>query len=141
MHVDVDVIERAIAGNDDAFLQMIHAYKMDLYKTALAYLRNEDDALEAVQEVTYRAYRHITTLKNKRYAKTWLIRIMINYCHDLFHNRQRVVHNEQLIHLKGTNDDYNRLELDDLDRETGLIYVEVFEYPLWITGDEKIKIK
>lgn len=113
MQVDEDVIEQAIAGDDDAFLQMIHAYKIDLYKTALAYLRSEDDALEAVQEVTYRAYRSIKTLKNKHYAKTWLIRIMINYCHDQFRKQKRVVHNEELIQIKGVQDDYSRMELED----------------------------
>ena len=81
------VIKRAINGDDNAFLQVIDAYKIDLYKTALAYLRNEEDALEAIQEVTYRAYQNISNVRNKQYIKTWLIRIMINYCND------------QLIHL------------------------------------------
>ena len=58
------------------------------YRTALAYLKNEGDALEAVQEVTFRAYEKIHSLKKPEYAKTWLVRIMMNYCRDVLHKQK-----------------------------------------------------
>jgi DNA-directed RNA polymerase specialized sigma24 family protein len=61
------LVEKAIKGNNDAFLQLIQTYKVDLYKTALSFLRNEEEALEAIQEVTYRAYKGIRKLKEAAY--------------------------------------------------------------------------
>lgn len=113
MQLDSEVIQQAMDGDDDAFLTLIHAYKIDLYKTALAYLRNEHDALEAIQEVTYRAYRNIRKLRNKKYAKTWLMRIMINYCNDQFNKHKRLVFSEKLSDIEGVSDDYRRMELED----------------------------
>lgn len=82
LHHDKKNTQRAIKGNDDAFVKLIGRYKLDLYRTALSYLRNEEEALEAIQEVTYRAYKNIGTVRDAQFVKTWLIRIMINYCID-----------------------------------------------------------
>ena len=49
------LVKAAIKGNDQAFLELIQLYKIELYKTALSFSRNEEEALEAIQEVTYRA--------------------------------------------------------------------------------------
>ncbi|AYC30071.1 sigma-70 family RNA polymerase sigma factor [Paenisporosarcina cavernae] len=87
--MELDEIKRAIDGDDEAFLTLFSTYQVDLYKTALAFLRNEHDAVEAIQEVTYRAYKKIHTVKEPSYAKTWLIRIMINYCQDQIKRKKR----------------------------------------------------
>ncbi|PZT57794.1 hypothetical protein DN757_00095 [Paenibacillus silvae] len=42
-----------------------------LYRIAYAYLHNEGDALEAIQESTYRAYRNLKKLKEPSYFSTW----------------------------------------------------------------------
>lgn len=52
-----------------------------LYRIAYAYLHNEGDALEAIQESTYRAYRKLKTKEPSCFG-TWLIRILLNYCAD-----------------------------------------------------------
>lgn len=82
---------RAKQGDDEAFYALLQEHKEPLYKTAYAYLKNQQDALEAIQEVTFRAYKSIRKLKEPRYAKTWLTRIMINYCVDECKHRKRAV--------------------------------------------------
>lgn len=79
---DRELAERAISGDAEAFVQLMELYKASLYRTAYAFLKSEHAAVEAVQEVTARAFRNIGRLKEPKYAKTWLIRIMINYCQD-----------------------------------------------------------
>ena len=51
-----------------------------LYKVAMAMLKNEDDALDAIQNALLRAYERLDTLRNEEYFRTWLVRIMINAC-------------------------------------------------------------
>lgn len=84
-----DLFIRARKREELAFAEFIGEHKVQLYRTAFSYFRNEQDALEAVQEVTYRAYTKIHTVKKPEYAKTWLIRIMINYCLNEMKKRQR----------------------------------------------------
>jgi RNA polymerase sigma-70 factor (TIGR02954 family) len=107
------LVRKAIRGDDQAFLQLLHLHKIDLYKTALSFLRNQEDALEAVQEVTYRAYKSIRTLKEATYFKTWLIRIMINYCNDQLKKSKRVVFNDELLKQQGITEKHDLLELTD----------------------------
>lgn len=107
------LVKRAIKGNDDAFLQLIQTYKVDLYKTALSFLRNEEEALEAIQEVTYRAYKGIRKIKEASYFKTWLIRIMINYCNDQLKKQKRVVINEEVLESIGVTENHSEMELRD----------------------------
>jgi hypothetical protein len=45
LNADIQLVKNAIKGNDAAFLQLIQLYKIDLYKTALSFLRNEEEAL------------------------------------------------------------------------------------------------
>lgn len=51
-----------------------------LYKVAMAMLKNEDDALDAIQNALLRAYERLDTLRNEEYFRTWLVRILINAC-------------------------------------------------------------
>lgn len=69
-------------GDHEAFHHLISSKKMKLYSIAFAYLKDEIDALEAIQEMTYRAFTKLKKLKEPRYFQTWLIRILINICID-----------------------------------------------------------
>lgn len=86
--MDIKLIDQAKARNEQAFLQMMQWVEVDLYKTAYSFLHTEHDALEAVQEVTVRIYQQLPKLRQPVYAKTWMIRIMINYCQDQLKRRK-----------------------------------------------------
>lgn len=110
---EIELVKKAIRGDDKAFLQWMFIHKDALYRTALAYLKNEEEALEAVQEVTFRAYEKMKTLRMPEYAKTWLIRIMMNYCHDFLQQKKRFVSKEIYFDLSGVSDDYTYLEVEE----------------------------
>lgn len=84
-----DLVNKAQHGDDQAFYALISQNRNKLYGTAMQYLRNESQALEAVQEVTCRVYLKLNTLKNSEYFSTWLIRVMINYCLDELRRQKR----------------------------------------------------
>ncbi len=52
------LVRKAIKGDEEAFLALIHSYEEALYRTAISYLKNEGDALEALQEVTLYRYKN-----------------------------------------------------------------------------------
>lgn len=78
-------------GDDEAFYELVCAEKERLYRIAYAYLKNEADALEALQEATCRAYLKLRKLKEARYFQTWLTRILIHYCIDEQKRKRRVL--------------------------------------------------
>lgn len=113
MNADGQLVKRAIKGDDQAFVEILQLYKVDLYKTALAYLKSRDEAIEAMQEVTYRAYKNIHQLRDSSYVKTWLIRIMINYCNDQLKKKKREVLGEEFLQVQGISEDHSGLEIKD----------------------------
>ena len=129
---DTELVAQAIAGDDDAFLALMLTHKEALYLTALAYLKNKEDALEAVQEVTFRAYEKIHSLKKPEYAKTWLVRIMMNYCRDALHKQKRLLLNENLVMQQGFSEDYTYLEVEEAlvrltDEQRELIHLKYLQ--------------
>lgn len=127
----VEIANKAIKGDDQAFLQVMQLYKDTLYRTAFAFLKNEHDALEAMQEVTFRAYQKIHTIKEPTYMKTWLVRIMMNYCQDQLKKRKRY-NSSETLQEKGFTEDTTRLEIDEAiasltSGEQQLIFLKYFQ--------------
>lgn len=52
------------------------------YRLAYQYVKNENDALDMVQESAYRAYRDCRKVREPAYLNTWIYRIVINTCLD-----------------------------------------------------------
>lgn len=48
------------------------------YRLAYSYVRNQEDALDVVQNAICKALDHYTSLKNENAVKTWFYRILVN---------------------------------------------------------------
>lgn len=147
------LVKKAIKGEQEAFLALLHLYEEALYRTAISYLKNEGDALEAVQEVTYRAFRSIKKVKQPAYFKTWLIRIMMNYCQDVLKKSRREVLEETILMKQGITEDFTFLEVEEAllnlsDYERELLHLKYFEdvkikeiAAMWNTPEGTIKTR
>lgn len=74
----LQLIKKAQKRDDAAFLTLFQIYEKDIYRIAYIYVKNEEDALDIVQEVAYRSFSNIKALKNPEFFKTWLLKITIN---------------------------------------------------------------
>ena len=63
-----------------------------LYSTAKTILFSDYDCADAIQETIVKAFSNVGTLKNDNYARTWLIRILINECSVLCVNPVNLSH-------------------------------------------------
>ncbi|WP_242967889.1 sigma-70 family RNA polymerase sigma factor [Tepidibacter mesophilus] len=84
-----------------------------LYKFAYTYVKNQQEALDIVQESIYKALSSINTLKNIDYMKSWLYKIIINTSINHIRKTKRVIVIDEL------NDKYECKE-DDLDSNIDL---------------------
>lgn len=89
--MDVTLVKKAQEGDDIAFLQLFQQYEKDIYRMSFVYVKNENDALDVVQEVAYRSFKNIHTLKSPQYFKTWLIKITNTCSIDLIRKNKKVV--------------------------------------------------
>lgn len=48
------------------------------YRLAYSYVRNQEDALDIVQNAVCKALEHYETLKNEDAVRTWFYRIVVN---------------------------------------------------------------
>ncbi|MGL5751188.1 MAG: RNA polymerase sigma factor [Paraclostridium sp.] len=76
----VKLVKKSKKGNSLAFSTLIKHYEKDLYRVAIAITKNNEDALDCIQESILKAYTNIQNLKQDEYFKTWLIKILINQC-------------------------------------------------------------
>ncbi len=120
----MSIINEAKKGNSEAFVTLIEQYKIQMYKTAKAILKNEDDVCDAIQEALESVYKNINTLKKEKYFKTWLIRITINKCYDIIESnnkninkieKQVIEYEEKEDNLEGNLDLERALSLIDND--------------------------
>lgn len=84
-------MKKAQSGDDKAFLKLFQQYETEVYRMAYVYVKNENDALDVVQEVAYRSFKNIKSLKKPEYFKTWLIRITITHAIDCLGIAKKVV--------------------------------------------------
>ena len=61
-----------------------------LYSTAKTILYSDQDCADAIQDTIVKAFSKIQTLKNDKYAKTWLIRILINECYTILRKSSKL---------------------------------------------------
>ncbi|MEK4007447.1 sigma-70 family RNA polymerase sigma factor [Paenibacillus sp. FSL H3-0333] len=81
---------RHLNEQEQLFINRVLEQKKILYSIAYSYLRSEAEALEMVQETTYRAWVKRGSLKDEDRFAPWLTRILINCCKDELKRRKRV---------------------------------------------------
>lgn len=62
----------------DKLIDCIQKNEKKMYRIAYSYLKNEEMALDTVQDTVEKAIRKIESLKEEQYLETWLYRILIN---------------------------------------------------------------
>ena len=77
---DEQLVSRTLAGDRDAFGELVHKYQQMVFAYAFQKLRNEVDAQDVMQEVFLRAYRNLYSLRHPHRFRSWLYAIMSNEC-------------------------------------------------------------
>ncbi|MEG1311046.1 MAG: sigma-70 family RNA polymerase sigma factor [Peptostreptococcaceae bacterium] len=117
------LIKKAIKGDNEAFITLIDKHELTMYKTAKAILNNEEDIGDAIQETILSAYKSINNLKNSKYFKTWLTRILINKCNDIVRVNKNIVFIEKYTKEEFYEEDIDgRLEFDECFEKLGSEY-------------------
>ena len=79
---DDELLARHVAGDGDAFGELVRRHRDRLWAVALRTLGNPEDAADALQDAFVSAYRRAETYRGDAQVTTWLHRIVLNACLD-----------------------------------------------------------
>ncbi|MEB1809230.1 MAG: sigma-70 family RNA polymerase sigma factor [Bacillaceae bacterium] len=88
---EIKVVKRAQQGDKEAFVQLIEQHRNSMYRMALTIVHSKEACEDALSEAITKAYEKITTLREPKYFKTWLMRIVMNESYSIVRERKRVV--------------------------------------------------
>jgi len=77
-----------VAGDHEAFGELVRRHQDRLWAVALRTLGNRDDAADAVQNALLSAFRNAASFRGDAAVTTWLHRVVVNACLDLVRRRQ-----------------------------------------------------
>lgn len=81
------LVQRAKEREPEAFTELMQFHMKDMYRAALAILMNDEDAADAIQDTILACWEKIDGLREARYFRTWMTRILINKCYDMQRKR------------------------------------------------------
>ncbi len=84
-----DLVSRLRRGDENAFERLVREQGGRLLSVARRFLRDEEEARDAVQECFLSAYRALDRFDQGSRLSTWLHRIVINACLMRLRSRQR----------------------------------------------------
>lgn len=105
------LVQKAKAGDRDAFAALVSAYEGKIYNFALRYLGNREDAMDASQEVFLRVFRFLPGFQEESGFSTWIYRIGVNVCKDMLAKRTK--RGELPLELPDEDEDYRTAEVAD----------------------------
>ena len=71
--------------------QLIIDSEETMYHIAKSLLYNDADCADAIQEAIVKAFSKLHTLKDDSYARTWLIRIVMNECYTIMRREKKII--------------------------------------------------
>jgi len=112
-----------VQGDREALVPIMEHHYQRLYRIALSYLRNADDALEAVQEAFVKAFQNAAKWDQASEVGPWLTRIVINDAIDRYRQGRRRIAREEPLE----GDHNGRFKVDEPSPERRVQSLEVAE--------------
>lgn len=98
----------------DTLIAYIQENQERLYKMAYMYTRNQELALDVVQEAITKSLENISKLRNEEYVKTWFYRILINEAIKASKNTKSFIDYETITNELSSQSNENEL-IENID--------------------------
>jgi len=78
------------------FIAEIETCSDMMYRVAWSILRNDADVQDALQDAALKAWEKRDKLRDEKFFRTWITRILINACYDTQRKRRRIVSMDEI---------------------------------------------
>ncbi|MBO5424191.1 MAG: sigma-70 family RNA polymerase sigma factor [Lachnospiraceae bacterium] len=106
--------------------ELIIRNENSLYHIAKSLLYSDEDCKDAIQETIVKAFTKLHTLKKDEFAKSWLVRILINECYTIMRYEKKMV-------------SINEMQ-DDLEIEESGDYSDLYEAIMHLKEEQRLCI-
>jgi RNA polymerase sigma-70 factor (ECF subfamily) len=119
---EAELIASILAGEREKFHILILPYEAQLFRTAFALVKNQQEAEDVVQDAVLKAYRNLRSFRGDAKFSTWLISITLNEARGRLRRENRAVV-DSLDERREENADFTPAALTDW-REVPLAALE-----------------
>ena len=122
---------KMLRTDKELFTKIYHQYVDTIYRICFSFLKNEDDAKDAVQEVFIKLLNSNKEYENEEHIKAWLIVTTSNYCKNIVSNwwwKRKSIEDSAIVEgniMKG--DETLELVLDLPDKYKIPVYMYYYE--------------
>ena len=110
-----DLVERARAGDRQAFASLVHQASGSLYSVAYRILRDAGLAEDALQDALITAWRQLPGLRDPDRFEAWTHRILVHACYAEARRSRRWTGNIRALPLEGPAGPDEHLTVADRD--------------------------
>lgn len=93
---DERLIQSTLAGDDEAFAELVRRHKRKIFGIASRFARNDHELDDICQEIFVKAYRNLVKFRGDAPFEHWLSRIGVRTCYDFLRKERRTRENVTL---------------------------------------------
>ena len=128
---DERLIQSTLAGDDEAFAELVRRHKRKVFGTAARFARNDHDLDDICQEIFIKVHHHLGRFRGAAPFEHWVSRIAVRCCYDFLRKTRR---ERQNVPLDG-------LEIGAPDNVSAARAAEVLRWAMaGLSADERLVI-
>ncbi len=112
-----------------AFEVLVRRIQPQIYRHALRYLQQPEDAWEVTQEVLLRLFRNLHRFEGRSRFNTWLYRIVENQCHSFVEARSRRTLSDHVSALIQIHEETHRSPQEEEQEDTHCVTLALTSLP------------
>lgn len=112
-----ELLNKALEGDQNAYVELIETISIDMFRIAQVRLNDIEDINDAIQETILKSYKYLHQLKHKNLFKSWIIKILINECNNIYNynKRQKSIFKRLVTNSEYVSENPIHLAEDDMD--------------------------
>lgn len=87
----INRVKQAKRGDKEALIQLIMSRKQEYYRLAYIYMKDQEEALDAMEDMILKVFENIKTLKEPEAFFSWSKTILVNCCKQNLRKKNKVI--------------------------------------------------
>jgi RNA polymerase sigma-70 factor (ECF subfamily) len=128
---DERLIRSTLAGDDEAFAELVRRYKRKVFGIAARFSRNDHELDDICQEIFVKAYQKLKSFRGEAPFEHWVSRIAVHACYDFL---RKTRHDRENVSLDG-------IEIGTRDNVSAREAAEILQWAMTrLSADERLVI-
>ncbi|SHH90587.1 RNA polymerase sigma factor [Clostridium grantii] len=86
-----ELVKKSKEGDKNALVQLIMLNKRDYYKIAYVFMKNNEDAMDVMEDMIVILYENIHKLRDEKAFDRWSKTILVNCCKNTLRKKKKII--------------------------------------------------